>query len=134
MSAADRFRAAARDRDISRAAAEFAEAIRMFNQLGSEPLTGRAAVAGVLAALDAAFDEFEHTGVLTSAESADGGPAGTQAVMFRARIGDQVIEGLDLLEVGPGDTIVTFTVFARPLPALQALGQALAQTRARRTG
>jgi hypothetical protein len=88
------------------------------------------AVAAALVALDAVFDEFEHVRVLTEAQAADEGGTETQAVMFRARIGDQVIEGLDVLEVNRDDKITTFTAFARPLAALQALGQALARTRA----
>ena len=127
MSAADRFRAAVRDHDVPRAAQEFAEDIAMYNPFAVEPLTGRDAVAGALKGLSAGFDEFDNVRVLTSAGDAGDEIAETQAVMFRAKIGDQVIEGLDVLEVSQQDQIVRFTVYARPLPALQALGRVMAE-------
>lgn len=126
-SAADRFRAAARDRDPFRAAAEFAEDIRLYNPFSAEPLVGRDAVAGALARLDEIFDDFTHLRVLSDADPA-GGAVDVQGVVFQARIGDQIIEGIDLLEVNDDDKIATFTVLARPLAALQALGRAMTQS------
>jgi len=119
LSAADRFRAAARDRDPARAAREFADDIRLNNPMSAEPLAGRDAVAAALAGLDEVFDDFEHVQVLTDPDPGDA-IAETQAVVFRARIGDHTVEGIDLLEVDHHDRIATFTVFARPLSALQA--------------
>ncbi len=129
MSAADRFRAAARDRDPARAAAEFADDIRLYNPISAEPLAGHDAVAAALTGLDEVFDDFEHVQVLTDPDPGDKAIAETQAVLFRARIGDHTVEGIDLLEVNHHDRIATFTVFARPLSALQALGQAMAARR-----
>jgi|SRR5579875_1789731 len=130
MSAADRFRAAVREHDVARAAQELAEDVQLYNPSAAEPVTGRAAVTGTLTGLGSTFDEFEHVGVLrTDHPDEDERIAETQAVMFRARIGEHIWHGLDVLEVSRDDQIVTFTVYARPLSALRALGEAIAVKR-----
>ena len=67
MSAAARFRAAVRDKDPARAAQEFAEDIQLWNPLGTEPMTGRAAVAAAFGGMGTLFQDFRHVRVLDQA-------------------------------------------------------------------
>ena len=47
------------------------------------------------------------------------------AMIFRARIGDRDVEGLDLIRPGPDGRIADFTVMVRPLTAVVALAEAV---------
>ena len=46
-------------------------------------------------------------------------------VVFRARVGDREIEGIDLLHLGADGKIEEFTVLVRPLSAALALAEAM---------
>ena len=95
------------------------------------PLTDRLAFTGqsqIRALTDVILDvltDFRYTG-----EAADGT---TATLTWRARIGGQPIEGIDLLRFRPDGKIAEFTVFFRPLPAaavaLQVIGAGLARQR-----
>ena len=50
---------------------------------------------------------------------------------WRCRVGEQTIEGVDLLDIDENDEIAEFTFFIRPLAGLQALGDAIAALMAR---
>ena len=43
------------------------------------------------------------------------------ALVFEARVGHEILRGVDLLQVDDRDRICRFTVMARPIPALMAL-------------
>jgi hypothetical protein len=45
--------------------------------------------------------------------------------VFRARVGDKDVEGLDLIRDDADGKIADFTVMVRPASALMALGQAM---------
>ena len=47
------------------------------------------------------------------------------ALIFRARVGDREVEGLDLVRPGPDGRIVDFTVMVRPLTGVVALAEAV---------
>jgi hypothetical protein len=64
--------------------------------------------------------------VVVDRDPAAAGVSETQAAVFRATFGDQVLEGVDLFEVNDDDRIGIFTVFARPVSAVLALAQAMA--------
>lgn len=69
--------------------------------------------------VDAACDEFQHTHLLRDVSRDD---ALLFGLVFSARIGDATLEGVDLLELNDDGLISRFTVVARPLSALMALG------------
>ena len=95
------------------------------------PLTDRLAFTGpsqIRALTDVILDvltDFRYTG-----EAVDGN---TATLTWRARIGGQPIEGIDLVRFRPDRKIAEFTVFFRPLPAaavaLQVIGAGLARRR-----
>jgi hypothetical protein len=119
MNAAERFMAASRARDVSAAVSELALDVVMLNPVTDDPVSGREPVAAALRAVEAACDEFRHTHVLT-AESTDQ-PA-LYGLVFEARVGEANLRGVDLVELNEHDLISTFTVVARPMAALMALG------------
>jgi hypothetical protein len=47
------------------------------------------------------------------------------ALVFRARVGDKEIEGVDLGEVDADGQVTRLTVFVRPLTATHALAEAM---------
>jgi hypothetical protein len=125
-SAADRFRAAAVDRNIPAAAHEFADDIKLFTPASPDPIVGRDEVAAALGRLESIFETFEYSHVVVDRDPPAPGVSEVQATVFRATFGDHVLEGVDLFEVSDDDRIGTFTVFARPVSAVLALGQAMA--------
>jgi hypothetical protein len=120
MNAAERFLVASRAHDVDGAAAELAPEVVMLNPATDEPVRGRDAVAAALRAVAAACDELRHTHLLAST-ARDQTPL--YGLVFEARIGDHRLSGVDLVEVDQSaDRITKFTVTARPIPALMALG------------
>jgi hypothetical protein len=91
----------------------------MLNPATDDPAVGREAVADALRAVEAACDEFRHTHLLTG-ESTDQTPL--YGLVFEARIGEDTLRGVDLVELSEQDLISTFTVMARPMASLMALG------------
>jgi SnoaL-like protein len=81
------------------------------------PYQGREAVGTILRAVVEVFEDFEYV-----REIADGPD---QALVFRARIGDRQLEGLDLLRLDRSGAITELTVMVRPLQGVLALAEAM---------
>lgn len=126
VNAVERFLAASRAHDVDAAAAELAAEVVMLTPGGDEPVVGRESVAGALRAVEAACDEFRHTHLLSGA----GADAATLfGLVFEAQVGDQTLRGVDLIELDEHDRIRSFTVIARPMRALMALGSRMGNVR-----
>lgn len=119
MNSVERFLDAARRRDLEAAAAELAPDVVMLNPASDDPVVGREAVAAALRAVDAACDEFRHTHLLVEKSA---GPASLFGLVFEAKVGETTLSGVDLIELDENDGISSFTVAARPMAALMALG------------
>lgn len=119
MNAAERFFDASRAHDLAAAVGELAPDVMMMNPASDDPVVGRDAVGGALHAVAMACDEFRHLHLLST--QSPGEPA-LFALLFEARVGDETLSGVDLLELDEHDRIRRFTVMARPVPALMALG------------
>jgi SnoaL-like domain len=126
MNAAERFMQASSDHDLDAAISELAPDVVMLDPASDDPLSGRDAVGGALRAVEAACDEFRHTHLLGCTSSAETPLFG---LLFEARVGDQRLRGVDLVELDEHDRIKTFTVMARPMAALMALGVRMAEQR-----
>jgi hypothetical protein len=63
------------------------------------------------------FEDFEYTDELEG--------TGTHALIFRARVGDKEVEGLDHLTLDQDGLVTQLVVMARPLSGLIALAQAM---------
>jgi limonene-1,2-epoxide hydrolase len=112
------FRAAVEARDPDAAIATLAEDVVFNSPVAFAPFEGRDATAGVLRAVMETFEDFEYTDELE-------GPDGVHALIFRARVGDKQLQGMDLLRTNADGLIEDFTVMVRPASGLMALGEAM---------
>lgn len=113
------FRSAVEAGDQAAAVAALAPDVVFHTPVKFRPFEGREAVAVVLAAVLDVFEDFRYTDELTS--------PGLEALIFRARVGDRDVEGLDLLRFDDDGLISDFTVMVRPLSAALALAEAMGQ-------
>lgn len=110
----DAFRKAVESKDLDEMMAPFAEDAVLHSPITFEPFEGRAAVRQLLGILLEVFEDFHYTDQLESAD-------GTMALIFRARVGDRELEGLDLIRFDEACRIRDFTVMIRPRSAIEAL-------------
>ena len=113
------FRRAVEAQDLDAMLAVLDADVVLWSPLAFEPFRGRATVGRLLQVLlEEVFEDFRYTDELAAAD-------GTHALIFRARIGDREVQGLDLLRHGDGGKVDDFTVMVRPASAMQALGVAV---------
>jgi hypothetical protein len=124
---AARFRAAIEARDLAAMRATLSPDVTFFSPVKFRPFEGIDAVAGLLGVVANTFEDFHYVGALAGAvEEGDGGAAvETDVLVFRARIGDKAVHGIDMIQPGTDGLIGTFTVMIRPLSAAQAVGEAI---------
>jgi len=111
------FKEAVQSRDFDAAIECLAPDVTFNSPVAHRPFEGKDAVAGVLRAVSETFEDFEYTDELRDGE--------THALVFRARVGDKQLQGLDLLRMNADGLIEDFTVMVRPASGLMALGQAM---------
>ena len=112
------FRSAVEARDHDAMTATLAENVQFHSPVAFRPFDGREATAGVLAAIMSVFEDFEYTDELESGD--------TVALLFRARVGDKTVQGIDYLRHDEEGQIAEFTVMLRPLSAIMAVGERMA--------
>jgi hypothetical protein len=112
------FKEAIEARDIDAALENLAPDVTFNSPVAYKPFEGKEAVSGVLRAVSETFEDFEYTDELHDGD--------THALVFRARVGDKQLQGLDLLRFNDAGLIEDFTVMVRPVSGLMALGQAMA--------
>ena len=111
----DEFRAGVEARDHTAMVEALAPDVVFHSPITFKPFEGREAVGGLLGVVMGTFEDFEYTDEL----DADG----VKALVFRARVGDKQVEGLDLLRFDDEGKIADFTVMVRPLSAALALAE-----------
>lgn len=115
MNDREAFRKAVESRSIGEMMAPFAEDAVLHSPITFKPFEGRAAIRILLGILLEVFQDFRYTDELASDD------AGTQALVFRARVRDRDLEGIDLIRFDEAGRIVDFTVFIRPRSAIEVL-------------
>ncbi|MFF9409515.1 nuclear transport factor 2 family protein [Streptomyces anandii] len=127
MTAADRFRAAVDNRDLAALDDLFTDDIRFYSPVKFTPFEGKPMVLGLFRVLLRTFEDFRYVGQYagTAQTSADGTPAPSAVLVFRAKAGGKEIHGIDLLHFGDDGRIKEFTVMVRPQSAVHALGEAV---------
>jgi hypothetical protein len=115
--AASDFRAAIERGDLDGMVATLADDVVLHSPVSFKPFEGREAVAQLFEILVRTFEDFRYTDDLPGEE--------VHAMIFRARIGDREVEGLDLIRPGPDGRIADFTVMVRPLTGVVALAEAV---------
>ena len=112
------FRAAVEAGDLAAMVELLAPGVLFNSPVAFKPFEGRETVGKVLEAVMNTFEDFHYTDEL------DGGDV--HALVFRARVGDKQVEGLDLLRLNGDGQIADFTVMVRPASGLMALAEAMA--------
>jgi hypothetical protein len=111
------FRQAVEARDLEAMRELLAEQVVFNSPVAHKPIVGRDVVAQVLAFAVATFEDFRYVD-----EVADGDRG---ALIFRARVGDRELQGLDFVRTGADGLIDELTVMVRPMSGLAALGEAM---------
>jgi hypothetical protein len=112
------FRAAVEARDFDAALSLFADDATLDSPVAFRPFEGIDAVSVVLRAVSETFEDFHYTDEFAS--------DGSHALVFRARVGDKSVEGLDLIRMDDSGQIKNLTVMVRPMSGLIALAEAMA--------
>ena len=112
------FRKAVEGRDLEAMAATLAPDVQFHSPVAFRPFDGRESTIGVLTAITSVFEDFEYTDELESGD--------TTALIFRARVGDKSVQGIDYLRHNADGLIDEFTVMLRPLSAIMAVGERMA--------
>lgn len=113
------FRAAAEAKDFSQVQRLFAEDAVFRSPAVYAPYEGREAIALLLGAVAAVFEDFRYLAQLEHGDDA--------VLVFEARVGDRELQGVDILRFGADDRITEMTVMVRPMSGLQALAERMQQ-------
>lgn len=112
------FRAAVEARDLDALVGTLAPDVVLHSPVTFRPYTGREAVGTLLRLIAETFEDMRYTDELR-------GPDGVEVLVFRARVGDREIEGVDILRPGADGLIADLTAVIRPLSGLAALAEAI---------
>lgn len=116
MATRDDFRAAVESQDREAMLAALAPDVVFNSPVKHKPFEGREAVAVLFGALLETFEDFRYTDEFDDAD-------GSKALVFRARVGDRELEGIDILRFGDDGLVEDFTVMVRPLTGAMALAE-----------
>ena len=120
MSAPQHFRAAVEAGDIEAALATLSPGVVFHSPAVFHEYRGIEAVGGLLRIVFHTFEDFRYTDTLSGDDDTP-----VHALIFRARVGERELEGMDLVRIGADGLIADFTVMVRPMSGLIALAQAL---------
>lgn len=113
------FRTAIESRDIDAAVALLADDVEFRSPAVFTPYRGKTAAGTLLHAVFHVFEDFEYVREIAAPGSDE------YALVFRARVGDKSVEGVDLLHVDSDGLIDDFAVMIRPMKGLLALAEAM---------
>ncbi len=113
------FRRAVESWDLEAVSALLAPDVVFHSPVTHHPFIGRETVSALLTLVSQTFEDFRYTDELEM----DGG----HALIFRARVGDRDLEGIDLLRFDDEGLIADFTVMIRPLSGLIPFAQAMGE-------
>ena len=111
------FRAAVEAGDIDAGLELFSDDATLDSPVAFKPFAGKEQVGVVLRAVFETFEDFHYTDEFESGS--------THALIFRARVGDKSVEGLDLIRQDDSGRITNLTVMIRPMSGLIALAEAM---------
>jgi hypothetical protein len=120
MSGETTFERAVEARDPDAIADALAAEVTFRSPVVYRPYEGREAVATVLRAVTRVFEQFEYVQRFEA-------PDGAVALIFKARVGEREIDGLDLLRLDDDGQVTELTVMVRPLSGITALAEAMAE-------
>ena len=82
-----------------------------------KPYEGREAVMALLSLVTQVFEDFRYVDELEG--------AGTECLVFKARVGERELDGIDYLRLGEDGLVTELMVMVRPYSALTALRDAM---------
>ena len=82
-----------------------------------KPYDGREPVMALLSLVGQVFEDFRYVDELQG--------EGTTILVFKARVGDRELDGIDYLRHGPDGLVTELTVMVRPYSAATALRDAM---------
>ena len=109
-----RFRRGVESKEVGVMMEALADGAVLHSPITFRPFEGKEAIARLLGILMQVFQDFRYTDELTAED-------GTRALIFRTRVGDRDVEGLDLIRFDETGLIRDFTVMVRPRSAVEAL-------------
>ena len=111
------FRAAVENRDLDAMRAALHPEVVFRSPAVFTPYEGIDTVMGLLGHVIEVFEDFEYTDELEA--------GGTHALIFKARVGDKQLQGLDHLTLDADGLVTELAVMIRPLSGLIAVAQAM---------
>lgn len=117
MSTVTSFRAAIESWDIDALGELFAPDITFYSPVTPDPMIGRDIVTQVLALVGETFEEFRYTDELAGENA--------HSLIFKASVGGNELEGVDLIRLDQQGLIAGFTVFLRPISGLIPFAEAM---------
>jgi hypothetical protein len=116
----DAFRKAVEAKDLSAGIDElFVEEPRFVSPAVFKPYEGRDAMRAVLGAVVQVFEDFRYTDQIEDGDTA--------ILIFEARVGERELTGVDILRFDPDGRIRELMVMIRPLSALNAVVEGMAE-------
>lgn len=113
------FRAAVENRDLDAMRAALHPEVVFRSPAVFTPYEGIDTVMGLLGHVIEVFEDFEYTDELQGQN--------THALIFKARVGDREVEGIDHLTLDEEGLVTQLVVMIRPLSGLTAVAQAMAE-------
>jgi len=114
----DAFRAAAEAKDFSQLEELFSPEVVFRSPVVFKPYEGHDALRVLLGAVVEVFEDFRY---VDQVETGD-----TAVLVFKARVGDREVDGVDVLRFGADGKAVEMMVMVRPLSGINALAEAMA--------
>jgi hypothetical protein len=115
----DRFRAAAEAKDFSAVDDLFSDEVVFRSPVVFKPYEGKEAVAMLLGAVVQVFEDFRYTDQVETGDTA--------TLLFEAKVGDKLLNGVDVLHFDSDGKIRELMVMVRPLSGVNALGEAMGE-------
>jgi hypothetical protein len=113
------FRRAAEAKDLELLTETLREDVELHSPVLFRGFEGREIVIQVLAHVAATIEDLTYVDELHEGN--------TVALRFKARVGDRELEGIDFLELDDECRVAVLTVFMRPLSALTAFNEQMAE-------
>ena len=119
MAAPTTFQSAVEARDLDGVVDALSPDVVFRSPVVYKPYEGRELVSVVLGAAVRVFEDFEYVRRIESDDRV--------ALIFKARVGDREVDGLDLLRFDDDGLITELTVMVRPMSGMHALASAMGE-------
>jgi len=113
------FRRAAEAKDLDLLVETLREDVELHSPILFRGFEGRDVVAQVLTHVAATLEDLTYVDELHEGNSV--------ALRFKANVGDRELEGIDFLELDDEGRVAVLTVFMRPMSALKAFNEQMAE-------